>query len=53
MENNKGICSICINDKHCALPRRFPVWQCEEYADRQPQMKRAQKKRQRLNQKVK
>jgi hypothetical protein len=27
----KGICSTCSNDKDCSFPRKFPVWQCEEF----------------------
>jgi hypothetical protein len=27
----KGLCSACINDKECSFPRKFPVWQCEEF----------------------
>jgi hypothetical protein len=27
----KGLCSTCSNDKDCAFPRKFPVWQCEEF----------------------
>jgi len=29
----KGLCSTCVQDKGCAFPRRFPVWQCEEFTD--------------------
>jgi hypothetical protein len=28
---NKGLCSTCSNDKDCDFPRKFPVWQCEEF----------------------
>jgi hypothetical protein len=27
----KGLCSTCIHDKECTFPRKFPVWQCEEF----------------------
>jgi hypothetical protein len=27
----KGLCSTCSNDKDCTFPRKFPVWQCEEF----------------------
>lgn len=27
----KGLCSTCSNDKECSFPRKFPVWQCEEF----------------------
>ncbi len=29
----KGLCITCINDKTCTFPRKFPVWQCEEFSD--------------------
>lgn len=29
----KGLCISCVNDKTCAFPRKFPVWQCEEFSD--------------------
>lgn len=44
MGENKGLCSTCINDKHCSFPRRFPVWQCEEYNREGPIIKRVRKK---------
>lgn len=43
MENSKGICSICANDRHCNFPRKFPVWQCEEYTNSGTRIKSAQK----------
>jgi hypothetical protein len=27
----KGLCSTCANDKDCDFPRKFPIWQCEEF----------------------
>jgi hypothetical protein len=27
----KGLCSTCTNDKDCDFPRKFPVYQCEEF----------------------
>ena len=32
----KGLCSICVNDKECTFPRKFPVWQCEEFQNYEP-----------------
>lgn len=29
----KGLCTTCFNDETCTFPRRFPVWQCEEFED--------------------
>ena len=29
---DKGLCEICINDKDCTFPRRFPVLECKEYS---------------------
>jgi len=29
----KGLCSTCIYDEECTFPRKFPVWQCEEFSD--------------------
>jgi len=29
----KGLCTNCVNDKACTFPRRFPVWQCEEFEE--------------------
>ena len=31
--DEKGLCSTCVHDKKCAFPRRFPVWQCEEFSN--------------------
>ena len=31
--DKKGLCSTCTHDKGCTFPRRFPVWQCEEFSD--------------------
>jgi len=28
----KGLCVTCENDKGCTFPRKFPVWQCEEFS---------------------
>lgn len=28
----KGLCSTCVHDKECTFPRKFPVWQCEEFS---------------------
>jgi len=28
----KGLCSTCTHDKDCTFPRKFPVWQCEEFS---------------------
>ena len=50
---NKGLCSTCTNDKECTFHRKFPIWQCEEFADyesgsinvkRQKQKKQQKKK---------
>jgi hypothetical protein len=27
----KGLCSTCLHDRDCDFPRKFPVWQCEEF----------------------
>ena len=32
----KGLCSGCMNDKWCTLPRKFPVLQCEEFTGYEP-----------------
>jgi hypothetical protein len=32
----KGLCSACIHDKDCNLPRDLPVWQCEEFSNYEP-----------------
>ena len=29
----KGLCITCANDKTCTFPRKFPVWQCEEFSE--------------------
>ena len=29
----KGLCITCANDKTCTFPRKFPVWQCEEFSN--------------------
>ncbi|MFH1798476.1 MAG: hypothetical protein ABH844_03940 [Candidatus Omnitrophota bacterium] len=29
----KGLCGTCSRDKECAFPRKFPIWQCEEFTD--------------------
>jgi hypothetical protein len=29
----KGLCHTCVNDKGCTFPRKFPVLQCEEFAE--------------------
>ena len=29
----KGLCITCANDKTCIFPRKFPVWQCEEFSE--------------------
>ena len=42
----KGLCSTCVNDKECTFPRKFPVWQCEEFTDVKPKTtKRKREKR--------
>lgn len=38
----KGLCHTCVNDKDCTFPRKFPVWQCEEFDDREPASKEKQ-----------
>ena len=35
----KGLCITCANDKTCTFPRKFPVWQCEEFSDYEPTAK--------------
>jgi len=37
MEKKKGLCSTCEHDKDCAFPRKFPVWECEEFSDCEPE----------------
>jgi len=32
----KGLCSTCTHDKDCTFPRKFPVWQCEEFEGFEP-----------------
>ena len=32
----KGLCITCTSDKTCTFPRKFPVWQCEEFSDYEP-----------------
>ena len=39
----KGLCETCVNDKTCTFPRKFPVWQCEEFSDKEPTIKEGQK----------
>ncbi len=34
---NKGLCSTCVNDKECKFNRKFPVLQCEEFNDHEPE----------------
>ncbi len=36
----KGLCITCVNDKTCTFPRKFPVWQCEEFSDEEPTIKK-------------
>ncbi|MCK4326310.1 hypothetical protein KAW55_06095 [bacterium] len=42
----KGLCSTCVNDKGCTFPRRFPVWQCEEFTGFEPKLTKVKKVRQ-------
>ncbi len=39
----KGLCSSCINDDRCTFPRRFPVFQCEEFVGYKPKLTKARK----------
>ena len=41
----KGLCSSCIHDEDCTFPRKFPVWQCEEFSDYEPKSARAANKK--------
>jgi len=29
----KGLCDTCENDKSCIFQKRFPILQCEEFAN--------------------
>jgi hypothetical protein len=41
----KGLCSSCINDRECSFPRKFPVWQCEEFKGYEKKDIKKQRKR--------
>lgn len=41
----KGLCVTCINDKGCTFPRKFPVWQCEEFTGDEPKPTKIKKQR--------
>ena len=45
MEIFRGICTICVSDKQCSFPRKFPVLECEEYSDYEPNIRGSQKKK--------
>ena len=36
---NKGLCSTCVYDLECAFERIFPVVECEEFCDINPETK--------------
>ena len=40
----KGLCQGCVDDKDCALPRKYPIWFCEEFKSQKPQDKEKKKK---------
>jgi hypothetical protein len=40
--SNKGLCGTCFFEKKCDLPKKFPVWNCEEF--RSEEFKQATKK---------
>jgi len=29
----KGLCMTCIKFKECIFPKKFPVWECDEFRD--------------------
>ena len=39
----KGLCNSCVNDKWCTFPRRFPVFQCEEFTGYEPKPAKTEK----------
>ena len=47
----KGLCSTCVHDKDCTFPRKFPVWQCEEFSDYEPELKKT-KETEKIKQKI-
>ena len=40
MEEKKGLCITCVNNKVCIFPGKFPVFQCEEFSDYEPRPKK-------------
>lgn len=30
---NKGLCQTCVESKACCLPKKLPVWECEEFSN--------------------
>jgi hypothetical protein len=34
---NKGLCITCVHDKECMFIRKFPVLQCEEFSNCEPE----------------
>ena len=45
MEKKKGLCITCVHDKGCTFPRKFPVWQCEEFTDVESKPTKRKKKK--------
>ncbi len=41
----KGLCINCTHDKDCSFPRKFPVWQCEEFSDYEPSQTKVTKEK--------
>jgi len=41
----KGLCLTCMNDKECTFSRNYPVLQCEEFTDYEPEPTKAKKKK--------
>jgi hypothetical protein len=41
---NKGLCITCVHDKECRFPRKFPVLQCEEFSNYEPEENKQGKK---------
>ena len=39
----KGLCITCINDRECTFPRRFPVLECEEFTNKESDVKKLTK----------
>jgi hypothetical protein len=45
----KGLCSVCLNDKSCTFPRKFPVLQCEEFIGAKPKFSKGKKSKNKNN----